>query len=186
MFASSISSSSNKHYIKFVGTSSCLFLCKHFCSFRSLHYTLDFSASQAPSRAHTLFKNLYTLISTVRDHSSIRLFQFDFRVYLLSKISTLKMHLSSKTLLALLPYFLQANALASGSGTTTRYWDCCKPSCAWPGKTALAAGATPVMTCDISDSPLINANAASGLSPLSSRINFSNMINNFSLSSSRL
>ncbi|KAF3942437.1 Endoglucanase-5 [Dactylella cylindrospora] len=23
---------------------------------------------------------------------------------------------------------------ASGSGRTTRYWDCCKPSCAWPGK----------------------------------------------------
>lgn len=23
---------------------------------------------------------------------------------------------------------------ASGSGQTTRYWDCCKTSCAWSGK----------------------------------------------------
>ncbi|KAL9022250.1 MAG: hypothetical protein Q9185_000650 [Variospora sp. 1 TL-2023] len=38
----------------------------------------------------------------------------------------------------------------SGKGTTTRYWDCCKPSCAWsrPGLTA------PVKTCDIQDQPL--------------------------------
>jgi hypothetical protein len=41
-----------------------------------------------------------------------------------------KMQLSKKALLALLPYFIQANAVASGTGTTTRYWDCCKPSCA--------------------------------------------------------
>ncbi|KAL9007711.1 MAG: hypothetical protein Q9173_007081 [Seirophora scorigena] len=38
----------------------------------------------------------------------------------------------------------------SGQGTTTRYWDCCKPSCAWskPGMTS------PVKTCDINDQPL--------------------------------
>jgi Glycosyl hydrolase family 45 len=72
------------------------------------------------------------------------------------------MQLSTKTLLALLPYFLQVNAQASGSGTTTRYWDCCKPSCAWPGKVNLAAGATPVKTCDIKDTPLSNPNASSG------------------------
>jgi hypothetical protein len=74
------------------------------------------------------------------------------------------MQLSSKTLLALLPYFLQANAGASGTGTTTRYWDCCKPSCAWPGKVNLAAGATPVKTCDIKDKPLTDPNASSGCS----------------------
>jgi hypothetical protein len=72
------------------------------------------------------------------------------------------MQLSTKTLLALLPYFLQANAQASGSGTTTRYWDCCKPSCAWPGKVNLATGATPVRTCDIKDTPLTDPNASSG------------------------
>ncbi|KAL8778724.1 MAG: hypothetical protein Q9213_007277 [Squamulea squamosa] len=41
---------------------------------------------------------------------------------------------------------------ASGSGTTTRYWDCCKPSCAWtqPGLTST------VKTCDVNDKPLAN------------------------------
>jgi len=34
---------------------------------------------------------------------------------------------------------------ASGSGKTTRYWDCCKPSCAWSGKGAVTK---PVDTCD--------------------------------------
>jgi len=51
------------------------------------------------------------------------------------------------------------NAGASGSGTTTRYWDCCKPSCAWSGKASVSA---PVTTCDISDNPLTDSNAASG------------------------
>jgi hypothetical protein len=72
------------------------------------------------------------------------------------------MQLSKKTLLALLPYFLQVQAGASGTGTTTRYWDCCKPSCAWSGKTTLASGSTAVETCDINDNPLTDANAVSG------------------------
>lgn len=72
------------------------------------------------------------------------------------------MQLSKKTLLALLPYFLQVQAGASGTGTTTRYWDCCKPSCAWSGKTTLASGSTPVETCDIDNNPLTDANAVSG------------------------
>ena len=68
------------------------------------------------------------------------------------------MQLPTKTLLALLPFFLQVKALASGTGTTTRYWDCCKPSCAWPGKAELASGSNPVTTCDIKDSPLTDYN----------------------------
>jgi len=32
----------------------------------------------------------------------------------------------------------------SGSGKTTRYWDCCKSSCAWSGKAAVSK---PVLTC---------------------------------------
>lgn len=35
---------------------------------------------------------------------------------------------------------------------TTRYWDCCKPSCAWDDKSPLAPGATPVRTCGIDGS----------------------------------
>ncbi|KAF4635254.1 hypothetical protein G7Y89_g2854 [Cudoniella acicularis] len=76
--------------------------------------------------------------------------------------TSFKMVLPKATLLALLPYFLQANAQASGSGTTTRYWDCCKPSCSWPGKITLAAGSHPVTTCDIHDSPLTDYGATSG------------------------
>ncbi|KAK2801231.1 hypothetical protein FQN50_007791 [Emmonsiellopsis sp. PD_5] len=50
------------------------------------------------------------------------------------------------------------SAQASGSGSTTRYWDCCKPSCAWSGK-----GLTPpVTTCDKSDTPLSDPDATSG------------------------
>ncbi|KAG5878796.1 hypothetical protein JTB14_026060 [Gonioctena quinquepunctata] len=32
----------------------------------------------------------------------------------------------------------------SGVGTTTRYWDCCKPTCAWPGNVEYK---TPVNSC---------------------------------------
>ncbi|XP_056637460.1 endoglucanase-like [Diorhabda sublineata] len=32
----------------------------------------------------------------------------------------------------------------SGVGTTTRYWDCCKPTCAWPGNVEYK---TPVKAC---------------------------------------
>ncbi|KAG7139744.1 putative endoglucanase type K like protein [Verticillium longisporum] len=63
----------------------------------------------------------------------------------------------------LLPLALHLTPTASqtsGSGSTTRYWDCCKPSCAWPGKAALSSG--PVTTCDINDRPLGDANARSG------------------------
>ncbi|TGO33806.1 hypothetical protein BHYA_0226g00130 [Botrytis hyacinthi] len=69
------------------------------------------------------------------------------------------MQLPIKTLVALLPFFLQVDAQASGSGTTTRYWDCCKPSCAWSGKAALASGSGPVGTCDVKDSPLSDPTA---------------------------
>ncbi|KAK2756166.1 hypothetical protein FQN54_005574 [Arachnomyces sp. PD_36] len=50
-------------------------------------------------------------------------------------------------------------AQASGSGTTTRYWDCCKPSCSWSGKADVSA---PVGTCDIDDNPLSDPDADSG------------------------
>lgn len=63
------------------------------------------------------------------------------------------MAFSKATLLALLPFFLAAPTLAvSGNGKTTRYWDCCKPSCSWSGKAALSSG--PVGTCDKNDNPI--------------------------------
>lgn len=60
------------------------------------------------------------------------------------------MILPKSTLLALLPFFLAAPSLAvSGTGQTTRYWDCCKPSCSWSGKATLSSG--PVQSCDKND-----------------------------------
>ncbi|KAF2770202.1 glycoside hydrolase [Teratosphaeria nubilosa] len=50
------------------------------------------------------------------------------------------------------------HADVSGIGTTTRFWDCCKPSCAWPNKAPVSG---PVKSCSKHDSPIIDANAAS-------------------------
>ncbi|KAI4746709.1 hypothetical protein E4T50_02959 [Aureobasidium sp. EXF-12298] len=65
--------------------------------------------------------------------------------------------IKSLALLALATGFASV-ASAAETGKTTRYWDCCKGSCSWPGKAAVSA---PVKTCDKSDSPLTDANTAS-------------------------
>jgi hypothetical protein len=72
--------------------------------------------------------------------------------------------LSKKNLLALLPFYLATavSGQASGTGSTTRYWDCCKPSCAWPGKTTLASGANPVSICDVKGNAISDYNSVSG------------------------
>jgi hypothetical protein len=72
------------------------------------------------------------------------------------------MLLPKKILLALLQFFVQVNSQASGTGTTTRYWDCCKASCGWPGKLTVASGSNPVTSCDANDNPITNYNAVSG------------------------
>jgi hypothetical protein len=71
------------------------------------------------------------------------------------------MVLPKTVLLALLPFFIHGNAQSSGTGTTTRYWDCCKASCAWKGKITLASGSNPVTSCDAQDRPTSNYDAAS-------------------------
>jgi hypothetical protein len=45
--------------------------------------------------------------------------------------------------------------LSSVAGTTTRYWDCCKPSCAWPGK--VSSRTTNVNSCS-KDGYSVNSN----------------------------
>ncbi|KAL8732963.1 MAG: hypothetical protein Q9166_002361 [cf. Caloplaca sp. 2 TL-2023] len=66
--------------------------------------------------------------------------------------------MASLTRLAALAALLASSAsivaavATKGSGTTTRYWDCCKPSCAW----SMAGLTSPVKTCDINDQPLAN------------------------------
>ncbi|THX80629.1 hypothetical protein D6D04_04472 [Aureobasidium pullulans] len=65
--------------------------------------------------------------------------------------------IKSLALLALATGFASV-ASAAETGKTTRYWDCCKGSCSWPGKADVSA---PVTTCDKNDSPLTDANTAS-------------------------
>ena len=45
------------------------------------------------------------------------------------------------------------------SGYATRYWDCCKPHCAWPGN---AGSAGPSRTCDFSGNPVDGDSACDG------------------------
>jgi hypothetical protein len=72
------------------------------------------------------------------------------------------MLLPKSVLLALLPFFLQANSQSSGTGKTTRYWDCCKASCGWTKKITLASGSNPVSSCGKNDQPLSDYGAKSG------------------------
>ncbi|KAF1971410.1 family 45 glycosyl hydrolase [Bimuria novae-zelandiae CBS 107.79] len=44
--------------------------------------------------------------------------------------------------------FATLHTTLAASGVTTRYWDCCKPSCAWPGKAQVSS---PVRTCNKQD-----------------------------------
>ncbi|CAE7177708.1 unnamed protein product [Rhizoctonia solani] len=54
---------------------------------------------------------------------------------------------------------LGAASAQSGSGQTTRYWDCCKESCGWAGKASVTA---PIQSCGISNNPLSDNNVQSG------------------------
>ncbi|KAI4734370.1 hypothetical protein E4T50_15102 [Aureobasidium sp. EXF-12298] len=65
--------------------------------------------------------------------------------------------IKSVALLALATGFASV-VKAAQTGKTTRYWDCCKGSCAWPGKADVSA---PITTCDKNDNPLTDANTAS-------------------------
>ncbi|KAL6860767.1 hypothetical protein ACO1O0_004801 [Amphichorda felina] len=62
--------------------------------------------------------------------------------------------------IALVAASAAAPALAAeGSGHSTRYWDCCKPSCAWPDKADVSA---PAGVCNADNSPLSDPLADSG------------------------
>ena len=54
----------------------------------------------------------------------------------------------------------------SGSGTTTRYWDCCKPSCGWPKNGIDSAGTSritsPVLACNAQNEHLSSDGVESG------------------------
>lgn len=61
---------------------------------------------------------------------------------------------------------LPTQAIASDTygpakGTTSRYWDCCKPSCGWADKGKFV-NSIPVGTCDAKGNPLTDFNAGTG------------------------
>jgi len=60
-------------------------------------------------------------------------------------VSFSKIHAAIPAALLTLILNASSTSAASGTGKTTRYWDCCKPSCAWTGKASVSA---PVKTCD--------------------------------------
>lgn len=54
--------------------------------------------------------------------------------------------------LPLFPLLARAATLNyTGTALTTRYWDCCKPSCGWKGKAFVT---NPVGSCSASDAPI--------------------------------
>jgi hypothetical protein len=68
------------------------------------------------------------------------------------------MHSSPFLLVALAAALPFAHA-ASGSGKSTRYWDCCKPSCSWKAKAAVNQ---PVFACDANGSRISDPDVKSG------------------------
>lgn len=52
-------------------------------------------------------------------------------------------------------FFVSLHAIkdVSGSTSTTQNWNCCKPSCSWPGKADVEA---PVRSCDLKGQPILD------------------------------
>jgi len=67
----------------------------------------------------------------------------------------------AKPLLAVAFLAALGSAQNSGTGTTTRYWDCCKPSCAWNDLAMLGINSATI-SCDINDNPLASTSIQSG------------------------
>lgn len=57
--------------------------------------------------------------------------------------------------------FAISNCVGNFDGVTTRYWDCCKPSCAWGGKAIVTR---PVETCDRNGAPQKGIDSINGVS----------------------
>jgi hypothetical protein len=69
---------------------------------------------------------------------------------------------STVLLLALRPEHASSavsDIFGPSTALTTRYWDCCKPSCAWSDK---ASFNKPIQSCDINNKPLLDTNQGTG------------------------
>lgn len=79
----------------------------------------------------------------------------------LPKTPTMANFLPKLWLSGLLVVFWMLGLGEAARGVTTRYWDCCKPSCAWSGKAQVS---NPVNTCNIHDQYLHDDDASSACS----------------------
>ena len=79
-------------------------------------------------------------------------------------MSTYTSTLTPLLLLALLPWHISAtkqDEFGPASAVTTRYWDCCKPSCAWTTHGSFVDN-TAVLSCDKNSKPQLDALAGTG------------------------
>jgi hypothetical protein len=82
----------------------------------------------------------------------------------MTKLSRTKRHTFAVLLVALLSTGVDAavsNVFGPSTSRTSRYWDCCKPSCGWSDKAGFV-GNTPVQSCDIHDNPLLDNTQGTG------------------------
>jgi hypothetical protein len=117
-------------------------------------YKITFARNQSflSSSQSTLHSFYSPLLQGLRpsDYTFASLFDLQKKQIIMSSIK-------SVALLALATGFASV-VNAAETGKTTRYWDCCKGSCSWPGKAAVSA---PITTCDKNDNPLTDANTPS-------------------------
>jgi hypothetical protein len=133
-------------------------LSKYFPSLLLLlrHSSTISSLSQETSRSLPVASLHYTRFQTLF-YKNLRPSDYTFASLSILKNTTIMSSIKSLALLALATGFASV-ANAAETGKTTRYWDCCKGSCSWPGKAAVSA---PITTCDKNDNPLTDANTPS-------------------------
>ncbi len=90
-----------------------------------------------PQCTHSLQETSKTCLNQVQKHP----------LQLTHLASPFTMPLTCPSSLSILSFLLTTSTLAE-SGITTRYWDCCEPSCAWPGKAQVSE---PVRSCNKND-----------------------------------
>lgn len=64
------------------------------------------------------------------------------------------------TVAALVGGSMSAYTSGTGTATTTRYWDCCKVTCAWTANTGSVT--SPVTTCAADGNTTVSADAING------------------------
>lgn len=74
-------------------------------------------------------------------------------------MTTLRLRYAVALLNAFIAYANCSFLNITGEAVTTRFWDCCKPSCAWKEKGPVSR---PVLSCGIDEKPIDNTDAGTG------------------------